>query len=718
MSRWFARGIGRIGAYSLVALLLVTGCSVAAPPAQVQPPPLIDRSVLAPNANPRTVSPVVTYTVTRGTISETLSIPGRVVAARSAEVAFRGTGTISAINVQAGQSVSKDDVLAELTLDAETLDGLRSRAASADLTYENQLARIDELQHGAGPEALASAQAAVARAQTSVARAQLARATVQQEIQAAEEARSAAQESVDRQVTLAEIGVEQAQDELDDARAELARVQEVVRARGAAGNGLAPDTSLAVAQAQDQAEADISAATAAQRAAERKAQQAALALQEAQANPNERKAQRDLQDAQAKLTLADQDLKAVQRDAERPDRTKDPTGVLAAAAVDKIHDAARAYEAAQTLVQHLEEDLQAAQVADQHATALARIAQEQAQDELEQARLAQPRVQRSAQRGIEQAQLPALTTSAAASQSQAVVTPDPVAATQARVRGAERQLQIAQLKLDDAHSSQASSQTAVDTKARAADLEVQAAQAELEFAQAAAAELQKGPATDALARERRRAELLRDDADAAHEALKPVQQVKAPFDGVIASVEVQSGQLADGHTPVVRLVAAGTLSVTAEATESDITRLEPGQQVDLTFPGLGDETGRGVITAINTAAATSSTTTAATDRKQVIYPVQIDLASSPRQLKLGMTATLNLEVRNAKDVLHVPSAALRKLEDHNVVTLVGADGSLVDAPVQVGGTYGSDVEILSGVKEGDTVAVLTPVTATAQKPSP
>src|ERR1700730_13351209 len=50
-------------------------------------------------------APAVTYPVKRTTLRQTLTFSGKVVPARSAPHTFRGSGTVSTVDVTAGQSV-------------------------------------------------------------------------------------------------------------------------------------------------------------------------------------------------------------------------------------------------------------------------------------------------------------------------------------------------------------------------------------------------------------------------------------------------------------------------------------------------------------------------------------------------------------------------------------------------------------------------------------
>jgi multidrug efflux pump subunit AcrA (membrane-fusion protein) len=112
---------------------------------------------------------------------------------------------------------------------------------------------------------------------------------------------------------------------------------------------------------------------------------------------------------------------------------------------------------------------------------------------------------------------------------------------------------------------------------------------------------------------------------------------------------------------------------------------------------LSGETVPGKIVEIGAAAVIKGET--------VTYPVRIDVTEVPPTLKLGMTAQVNVPLKEAKDILVVPREALRGPEGQKVASRIGPDGRIQEAQVQTGHTYGTEVELLGGLDEGDVVAV-------------
>ena len=73
--------------------------------------------------------------------------------------------------------------------------------------------------------------------------------------------------------------------------------------------------------------------------------------------------------------------------------------------------------------------------------------------------------------------------------------------------------------------------------------------------------------------------------------------------------------------------------------------------------------------------------------------------------KLGMTAQVNVPLKEAKDILVVPREAIRGPEGQKVASRISPDGRIQETQVQTGRTYGTEVELLGGLDEGDVVAV-------------
>jgi HlyD family secretion protein len=97
-----------------------------------------------------------TVTVARGSIEETVSATGNVVAERQATLAFASNGEIAEVFVEEGQAVEADQVLARLDTGS-----LEWQVARSQASLDTAQARLAQAQEPASEEDLASAQAAL-----------------------------------------------------------------------------------------------------------------------------------------------------------------------------------------------------------------------------------------------------------------------------------------------------------------------------------------------------------------------------------------------------------------------------------------------------------------------------------------------------------------------------------------------------------------------------
>lgn len=103
-----------------------------------------------------------TATVQRGSITNTLSTSGVVVAQSTAELSFGQSGLVTAVNVTLGQEVNQGDVLAEMESGE-----LESALVTAEVNLASAQAKLVELLEGSSESDLASADQSLLQAQAS-----------------------------------------------------------------------------------------------------------------------------------------------------------------------------------------------------------------------------------------------------------------------------------------------------------------------------------------------------------------------------------------------------------------------------------------------------------------------------------------------------------------------------------------------------------------------
>lgn len=130
--------------------------------------------------------------------------------------------------------------------------------------------------------------------------------------------------------------------------------------------------------------------------------------------------------------------------------------------------------------------------------------------------------------------------------------------------------------------------------------------------------------------------------------------------------------------------------------ELDINSVSEGQQAEITFDAIEDETFTGTVTNIDQEASASNGVAK--------YGVDITLEKE-EQMKVGMNASATIVIEEKKDVLTIPVNALQERKNEVFVyTSQSEDGSLSgEKTVKTGLSDGENVEITEGLSEGDTI---------------
>lgn len=174
----------------------------------------------------------------------------------------------------------------------------------------------------------------------------------------------------------------------------------------------------------------------------------------------------------------------------------------------------------------------------------------------------------------------------------------------------------------------------------------------------------------------------------------------APFDGVVAAVNVAVGENAAVGTPAVRLVDNSSFRLSVTVDEIDVARLEVGLPAEITVDALPDLTLTGRVERIGPAATL--------EEGAVAYPVVIGLDLTDAPLRAGMSATAVILVEELTDQLIIPNWVVRSdpTTGRPYVYRQAADGSLERVEVRLGVRYEGHSQVLEGLEEGDVLVVV------------
>lgn len=196
----------------------------------------------------------------------------------------------------------------------------------------------------------------------------------------------------------------------------------------------------------------------------------------------------------------------------------------------------------------------------------------------------------------------------------------------------------------------------------------------------------------------------------ADEANLEYTRILAPMSGTVVSLAASQGQTLNANQQAPTLLELADLSVmtvVTQVSEADVSALQPGMAARFTTLGARNRFWQGQLERIQP--------TPEIENNVVLYNALFDVDNPRRELLPQMTTQVFFTVAEATDVLLLPmSAVITSGRDHQV-RLLEANGQETLRSVQLGVSDRIQVEILSGLNEGDQV--LLPRTSTERTPA-
>jgi RND family efflux transporter MFP subunit len=232
-----------------------------------------------------------------------------------------------------------------------------------------------------------------------------------------------------------------------------------------------------------------------------------------------------------------------------------------------------------------------------------------------------------------------------------------------------------------------------------ANAELAQAQAQLSEAQARWDKLKNGPAPFQL----QSATAKVDDAQAQlAEAQKTLDEVdiKAPFDGVVLSVNASAGDSLQEGAALISLNDPSAVEVEGTVTEEDMPNIRVGLAAQVYFDAYPDLQVNAKLSRIVPVRVSGS--------DQPLYTVALTLDQAPPELLsgnlvAGMTADASIITAQAKNVLCLPRSVVRASAGNTTTVKVWSGDHEENREVQVGLRGDTNIEIKSGLSKGDQV---------------
>ncbi|EKD43322.1 MAG: efflux transporter, RND family, MFP subunit [uncultured bacterium] len=196
--------------------------------------------------------------------------------------------------------------------------------------------------------------------------------------------------------------------------------------------------------------------------------------------------------------------------------------------------------------------------------------------------------------------------------------------------------------------------------------------------------------------------------------------VRAPFDGVVAKINVQKGDsLSSGSAAITMITNQQTVEISLN--EVDVSKIKVGQKVNLTFDAIPDLNITGLVADVDSIGTVA--------QGVVTYNIKISLDTQDERVKSGMSVAASIITNIKQDVLRVPISAVKSngggqylempTEDVAETSLDLNTGIILKNPtkqqiVETGLSNDTEIEIVSGLNEGDKIIIRT-ITSAATK---
>jgi RND family efflux transporter MFP subunit len=186
-------------------------------------------------------------------------------------------------------------------------------------------------------------------------------------------------------------------------------------------------------------------------------------------------------------------------------------------------------------------------------------------------------------------------------------------------------------------------------------------------------------------------------------------RITAPFAGVVLRKDAEVGEIVGPIMTsstaragaVVTIADMRTLEVGVDINESYIARLSVGMPADVVLDAHPEVHFPGEIRAIYPSA----------DRDKATIPVRVRFLVPDERIRpdLGAKVTFlerrpTAEIVTVKKSLRIPASAVRARNGETVAWLV-REGKAESVTISVGETQGADIEVISGLNEGDQVVI-------------
>jgi RND family efflux transporter MFP subunit len=196
-----------------------------------------------------------------------------------------------------------------------------------------------------------------------------------------------------------------------------------------------------------------------------------------------------------------------------------------------------------------------------------------------------------------------------------------------------------------------------------------------------------------------------DVAKAGHARAKTMlayTEIKSPFRGIVSQRNVDTGHFTQATRgadakPLFVVSQSDTVRVFVDVPELEAAWVDPGDAATVQVQALRNKEAKAKVTR-------TSWTLSAMNRS---LRTEIDIPNPQHELRPGMYATVRVVLHEQSDALVLPASALMYADNEDFCYGV-ENGKIVRRPVTAGIRSGGEVEIVSGLRESETIVLAQP----------
>jgi len=172
--------------------------------------------------------------------------------------------------------------------------------------------------------------------------------------------------------------------------------------------------------------------------------------------------------------------------------------------------------------------------------------------------------------------------------------------------------------------------------------------------------------------------------------------IRAPFSGKIIKIYVEEGDNIEKTDDIIYLIDETAYEIEVSVSEVDCMEVEVGQGAEVELDILDGKVFTGKVTEVAGYAVSESNV--------VTVPVIIRMDEVSKFFKPGFSASTEIIVSSAENVLRIPVTSV-STTGHGSMVLIVEGSTAIPTPVKTGISDSYFLEVIEGLKEGDKIIV-------------